>query len=1252
MKTNIRTLALLLGATLLGTILFTGTPAAAVNITNTVDEALLTSSNWNSSVWGTPAAEPLPTTNYFIGFGAASSGNIRTVSTTAAQSFNGAALQINNGKTLFLKHANGVATVSLLSGGGGPSTITYAGGASGTNCPLGGTLTLNNSLSIGSNQGANSVPIWVLSPISGTANLTVTTNATVVLFGTNRSYTGKWIINNGASLQIGSGTTNALGSGNVTNNSGGSLAFNSANNFTVTNLIVGAGSVIKQNTGTVTLTGASTFAGTVQVSGGVLQIGAGSSLATATNITLSGGTLDVGPVGGLSLAANETMNGCNGTVISNLTAATGNILNFNLSTPTNDVLNVTGSLTLSGTPTLNLNLSNNVPVGIYTLATYNTAGSSGAFNATPTILTGSVANPSTTTNFISTGNGVVNFNVLNTYTVNYNANTGSGTAPTDSNVYTNGATVTVPANTLAKTGYTFAGWYDAPSGGTLYTATQVGGTYAMPAANLTLYAQWTINNYTLTYTAAVGGSLTSNAVPNLNTVVQTVAYGSSGLAVLAVASNGYTFSAWSDGASNPRTDTAGVGGTNVTAKFTTNSYTLSYDGNTSTGGSTASSSVQYTTLATAAANGFTKTGYNFDHWNTAADNSGTTYNPSDTFTMPAANVTLYAQWVLACTAPVITGGISNAVAAYCVGNQAVLTLTNVSAGTPPLYYQWQTNGVNILNATNAAYTNSSVTVADGVWNYTVYVTNACGSVTSSVANLTVNTAASVTTDHTTATICFSSTETVNATNSGSATAGAWTVGTGNGAVVNSTNGNVVTGVYTPGTGDTTVVLNYTTSGQASPCGAAVATDTVTINAVPTITSVTPVNVTCNGSANGSITVSASISAGTMEYSKDNGSTWQSGNAFTGLAPGNYTIVVRNATVGGCQVSYGSNPVTITEPSALTVTGTATNNVTCNGSANGSFTVTPSGGSGAPYGYSINGGTSYQGSSTFSSLTAGTYNVTITNGAGCTASTSVTVTEPSALTVTGTATNNVTTHGGSNGSFTVTPSGGSGAPYGYSTNGGASYQGSGTFSSLTAGTYTVTITNGAGCTASTTVTVTEPSNSAPVASAVTVNRNVGVGIHISVRNILTNYVTDADSDPISLAGFTTPSYTNQASLTLVSNASSYFINYPATTNVDDRFDYWVTDGQGNYATNSVNIHVVDTTLTGTPITGQYTNNAAGGSFTVKYYGVIGYQYVVQRSTDFSSWVNLVTNTMVSPPVIYTDNNAPPTGPVFYRVAWKP
>ena len=975
MKTNIRTLALLLGATLLGTILFTGTPAAAVNITNTVDEALLTSSNWNSSVWGTPAAEPLPTTNYFIGFGAASSGNIRTVSTTAAQSFNGAALQINNGKTLFLKHANGVATVSLLSGGGGPSTITYAGGASGTNCPLGGTLTLNNSLSIGSNQGANSVPIWVLSPISGTANLTVTTNATVVLFGTNRSYTGKWIINNGASLQIGSGTTNALGSGNVTNNSGGSLAFNSANNFTVTNLIVGAGSVIKQNTGTVTLTGASTFAGTVQVSGGVLQIDAGSSLAAATNITLFGGTLSNAVVNALPSATTVNLNG--------------------------------GTLGMGASATV---------TGIQISGVTKAKGTWGAV-----------------------GNGSVNHTT--------SAITGTGILTVTSGGQT-AMTVTSDNNSVCAGSYI------------TFTATVTGSTGDgnTPSGTVTFK-----DNGTTIGTGTLSGS----------GLVATATYATSSLTVGTHA--------------------------NITASYAGNA---SYDVSTSTAYSQ-------------------------------------TVNP-----LPAV--------------PTISSDVTPAT--VCAGSFVTLTATAPGAA----HYSWSSNGVAV-GTDLSTYTTTATEV--GTYPYSVTIQDANG------------------------------------------------------------------------------------------CQATSLTTNVTVNALPSISSVTPVNVTCNGANNGSITVSATISAGTVEYSTNNGSTWQ-GNVFTGLAPGNYNIVVRNATVGGCPVSYGSNPVIITEPTALAVAGTATNNVTCNGSANGSITVLAANGT-APYIYSKDNFATTNGSATFGSLTPGNYTITAKDANGCTQTVGpINISEPSVLTVAGTATNNVTTHGGSDGSFTVTPSGGSGVPYGYSTNNGTTYQGSSTFSSLTAGTYNVTITNGAGCTASTSVTVTEPSNSAPIAGAVTVNRNTGLGIHISVRNILTNHVSDADSDPITLVGFTTPTYTNLVTITLVSNVSNYFFNYPATTNVDDRFEYWVTDGHGNYATNSVNIHVVDTTIAGTPITGQLTTNTAPGtSFTVKYFGVISNTYVLQRSTNLAFlWVNIATNQMpTNPPVsvidTFQDLGSPPSS-AYYRVALKP
>ena len=74
-------------------------------------------------------------------------------------------------------------------------------------------------------------------------------------------------------------------------------------------------------------------------------------------------------------------------------------------------------------------------------------------------------------------------------------------------------------------------------------------------------------------------------------------------------------------------------------------YSLIYDGNESTGG-TAPETIEYQEGAEpiVADNLFTRTGYIFNSWNTAANGSGTEYNPGDTVTIGTANITLYAQW--------------------------------------------------------------------------------------------------------------------------------------------------------------------------------------------------------------------------------------------------------------------------------------------------------------------------------------------------------------------------------------------------------------------------------------------------------------------------------------------------------------------------------------------------------------------------------------------------------------------------------
>lgn len=72
-------------------------------------------------------------------------------------------------------------------------------------------------------------------------------------------------------------------------------------------------------------------------------------------------------------------------------------------------------------------------------------------------------------------------------------------------------------------------------------------------------------------------------------------------------------------------------------------WTVSYNGNGATGGSTASQTKVRDTALTLRSNGFTRTNYTFQHWNTAADDSGTTYAAGASYTGNAA-LTLYAIW--------------------------------------------------------------------------------------------------------------------------------------------------------------------------------------------------------------------------------------------------------------------------------------------------------------------------------------------------------------------------------------------------------------------------------------------------------------------------------------------------------------------------------------------------------------------------------------------------------------------------------
>jgi large repetitive protein len=265
-----------------------------------------------------------------------------------------------------------------------------------------------------------------------------------------------------------------------------------------------------------------------------------------------------------------------------------------------------------------------------------------------------------------------------------------------------------------------------------------------------------------------------------------------------------------------------------------------------------------------------------------------------------------------------------------------------------------------------------------------------------------------------------------------------------------------------------------TNATATALSAATYTITVTDNNGCSITSTATVtnlngetatigiitNVSCFGGANGTITVN--VVGGTGPYTYLWTPSNQTNATATGLSAGSYNINVTDAN--GC-ISVAT--AVVTAPTQLIATMGVPVNDLCFGAANGSATVTVSGGTG-PYTYSWapNGGSGPTGTG----LSAGTYNVTITDNNGCSVVSSVTISSPALLSANISTTVNVSCSGGSNGSLTVTVTGGVN-PYTYAW---TPVGGNGaTANGLSAGIYTISVTDANGCTASATGTIAQP-----------------------------------------------------------------------------------------------------------------------------------------------------------------------------------
>ncbi len=232
---------------------------------------------------------------------------------------------------------------------------------------------------------------------------------------------------------------------------------------------------------------------------------------------------------------------------------------------------------------------------------------------------------------------------------------------------------------------------------------------------------------------------------------------------------------------------------------------------------------------------------------------------------------------------------------------------------------------------------------------------------------------------------------------------------------------------------------------------------------PTVLAVTTTTTNSNcGTANGSACSAIVGGSPPFTYHWNDPGTQATSCAY-GLNAGAYTITITDGH--GCSVTNVAN---VNDINAPVVTIPASTNVTCFGAANGSAQGSITGGI-VPY--TINWLPGSQNTAFINGLSGGIYSMVVTDSAGCTGSSSVTISEPASLVSTIVSTTNVSCNLSCDGTATVLAGGGT-SPYTYLWNDGAT-QSTSTANGLCAQSYTATVTDANGCTNQSVASLTQP-----------------------------------------------------------------------------------------------------------------------------------------------------------------------------------
>jgi len=450
--------------------------------------------------------------------------------------------------------------------------------------------------------------------------------------------------------------------------------------------------------------------------------------------------------------------------------------------------------------------------------------------------------------------------------------------------------------------------------------------------------------------------------------------------------------------------------------------------------------------------------YNWSSGETTEDISNLTAGTYSVSVTDANGCTTSATVTINEPAAALSPVISSAVQINCFGDETGSVDLNVTGGTSPYAYSWNTGDT----------TEDIDSLLAGT--YVVIVTDANG----------CEATASVTLSQPNAPLLALATVTSNVFCNGGS----------NGAIDVTVNGGTAPYSYVWSNGETTEDIAGLSTGiytvtitDANGCttevSAGIGQPSQQLNA-----SVTVQDVLCFNGNNGYIDLMPAGGTAPYAFVWSNGATTED---IGGLVAGIYSVTITDAN--GCDTLITA---TVIQPAApLIPVLTVNNNVSCYGGNDGSMAVSVTGGT-QPYVYVWNNG---QSSTTISNLPAGQYTLTVTDANGCNAIISDVVTQPeNPLTTPITVSQDVSCYGGNNGALVTNATGGT-APYTYLWSNGETTSG---ISNLTSGTYTVTVTDSKGCTFTVSSNVSQPT--APLSmtgSATIANCLYGIGGDITI-----------------------------------------------------------------------------------------------------------------------------------------------------------